>query len=150
MTAIIGYYIYVPYFFCTFTSVHLPMSSISTIKEKTNWKKFAFISGAVLLIAGAFDPLEGSLIIVTGSILVTVATHLSNDKHHSLFLASMIMILFGIFFMFYFSLLGGIGGKSSLSIWWGLLIVPYPAGWILAIALLILRVIKKQKLPYKL
>ncbi|MEQ1797768.1 MAG: hypothetical protein ABL872_07440 [Lacibacter sp.] len=124
------------------------MSSSSVIKEKTNWKKVAFITGAVFMIAGAFDPLEGSAIIAAGSILVTISTNLSNDKHHHLFLTSMIMILFGVYFMFYFSLLGGFGGRSSLSKWWGLFIVPYPAGWLLSIVLLIIHVIKKKKLPY--
>ena len=148
MTIIIGCYFYMSYFLYTFTCVQKTMSSSSAIKEKTNWKKFAFITGAVLLIAGAFDPLEGSVIIAAGSILVTVSTNLSNDKHHFLFLTSMIMILFGVYFMFYFSLLGGFGGKSSLLKWWGLLIVPYPAGWLLSIVLFIIRAIKKQKLPY--
>jgi hypothetical protein len=24
---------------------------------------------------------------------------------------------------------GGIGGNSGLSLWWGLIILPYPVGW---------------------
>lgn len=147
MTVVIGYYFQVPYFLFTFTSVQKIMSSSSAIKERTNWKKVAFITGAVFMVAGAFDPLEGSAIIAAGSILVTISTNFSNDKHHHLFLASMIMILFGVYFMFYFSLLGGFGGKTSLSRWWGLFIVPYPAGWLLSIVLFIIRAVKKQRLP---
>lgn len=148
MTPIIGCYFYMPYFLHAFTSLRKPMSSSSAIKEKTSWKKVAFTTGAVFMVAGAFDPLEGSVIIAAGSILVYISTNFSNDKHHHLFLASMIMILFGVYFLFYFSLLGGFGGKSSLSKWWGLLIVPYPAGWSLSIVLFVIRAIKKQKLPY--
>jgi len=49
-------------------------------------------------------------------------------------------------FLFYFSALGGFGGSSSLSWCWGLLIVPYPAGWLLSVILLIIRAVKKQNM----
>ena len=35
--------------------------------------------------------------------------------------------------MFALSAVGGIGGKSGHSIWWGLLLLPYPAGWLMAL-----------------
>jgi len=34
----------------------------------------------------------------------------------------------GVGALWFLSSLGGIGGKSGHSIWWGLLILPYPTG----------------------
>jgi len=31
------------------------------------------------------------------------------------------------------SSLGGIGGKSGRSLWWGLALLPYPVGWLMAL-----------------
>jgi hypothetical protein len=53
------------------------------------------------------------------------------------------MIIVGVSFLFFLSSLGGFGGSSRLSWWWGFLIVPYPLGWLLAVIILILRTIKK-------
>jgi hypothetical protein len=36
--------------------------------------------------------------------------------------------------MLVLSAAGGIGGRSGHSMWWGILILPYPAGWLLALA----------------
>jgi hypothetical protein len=60
------------------------------------------------------------------------------------------MIAVGVFFLFYLSSLGGFGGTSKLSIWWGLLIVPYPIGWLLSISLLIAQAINNMKQKAKL
>jgi len=32
------------------------------------------------------------------------------------------------------AVVGGIGGKSGHSMWWGVLILPYPVGWLMALA----------------
>jgi hypothetical protein len=36
--------------------------------------------------------------------------------------------------LFALSAIGGIGGKSGHSMWLGLLILPYPVGWLMALA----------------
>jgi len=35
--------------------------------------------------------------------------------------------------MFALSAVGGIGGKSGHSMWWGVLVLPYPVGWLMAL-----------------
>jgi hypothetical protein len=35
--------------------------------------------------------------------------------------------------MFALSAVGGIGGKSGHSMWWGVLILHYPVGWLMAL-----------------
>ena len=115
------------------------------MKAKTNWKRIIYTIGVIALIIGALDPLEGSVVIAIGCSLIALSTYLTKDRHWKLFLASMLIIMIGVFFLFYFSSLGGFGGTSSLSWWWGILILPYPLGWLMTIILLIVRGIKNAK-----
>ena len=112
----------------------------------TKWTRIIYILGIIALIIGAIDPLEGSVLIVVGSTLLALSTYLTRDRHWKTFLTSYIMILFGVFFLFYLSSLGGFGGKSTLSWWWGTLILPYPIGWFMTIITLIIRIVKKKRL----
>jgi len=115
------------------------------MKGKTKWKRIIYIIGVIALIVGALDPLEGFVVIAAGSSLITLSTYLTKDRDWKIFLASVIMIIIGVCFMFYFSSLGGFGGTSSLSWWWGILILPYPLGWLISIILLIVRAVKNAK-----
>jgi hypothetical protein len=117
------------------------------MKAKIKWIRIINIIGIIALIAGAIDPMEGSVIIAAGSALIALSTFLTRDHHWKIFLASFLMIIIGVFFLFYLSALGGIGGNSKLSWWWGLLALPYPIGWLASIVLLIMRAIRKKKLP---
>lgn len=98
------------------------------MKRKIKWIKVLFSIGIAALIIGAVDPLEGSVVILAGSALIALSTFLDKDRHRKIFLLSFLMIVIGVFFLFYLSSLGGFGGDSSLSWWWGLLIIPYPIG----------------------
>lgn len=111
--------------------------------KKINWLRVIYIIGVVALIIGAVDPLEGSIVIVLGSIFVALSLYLSHDTYRQVFLASMIMIIFGVGYMFYASSLGGFGGPDNLSWWWALPILPYPIGWLISIILLIIKALKK-------
>lgn len=102
-----------------------------------------FIIGVAAMILGTLDPLEGSVLILGGTFLMLLTTYLLQDRQWKLFLASFLMILTGVFFLFYFSSLGGFGGKSELSWWWGTLILPYPAGWLMNVVVLIRKAIQK-------
>jgi len=114
------------------------------MKEKVKWTRIIYIIGVIALIIGALDPLEGSVIIAAGSVLIIVSTYVKRDQHWKIFLASLIMIVIGVIFLFYFSSLGGFGGTSTLSWWWGILILPYPIGWLISITVLIIRAVKKK------
>ena len=116
------------------------------MKKKPTFLKVLFIIGVVALIIGAIDPLEGSIVITAGSIIMTIAACLKRDRHKRLFLKFSILIIVGVFFMFFFSSFGGFG-KGALSWWWGILVLPYPLGWLASIVLLIVRAFKKPKLP---
>ncbi len=113
--------------------------------NKTKWIRLIDIIGVVALIIGILDPLEGSVVILAGSILIAISRNLSHDRFRKLFLLSSIFIAVGVFFLFYLSSLGGFGGKSGLSWWYGLLVLPYPIGLITDIVLLIIGLVRKRK-----
>jgi hypothetical protein len=112
------------------------------MKKKLDLNHAIFIFGIVALIVGAIDPLEGSVVIAIGSILLALSSYLTHDRHWRIFLTTCVMILFGVAFLFYLSSLGGFGGKSTLSWWWGILILPYPIGWLIGVTTLIVRAVK--------
>jgi len=114
------------------------------MKNNAKWTRIVYIIGVVALIIGAIDPLEGSVLIMAGSALLALSAYITNDRHSKVFTASLIMIVVGVIFLFYFSSLGGFGGTSALSWWWGLLILPFPIGWITIITVLISRAFKKK------
>lgn len=105
--------------------------------------KVLFIIGIVAIIIGVIDPLEGSAAILAGSLLIAISSYFLKDRYWKLFFVGFIMIAIGVFFLFYFSSLGGFGGNSKLSWWFISLIIPYPIGWLLTIIILILRSKKK-------
>jgi len=88
------------------------------MKTKTQWTKVLYIIGIVAIIIGVLDPLEGSVVILAGSVAISFSTYLNKDRHWKLFFTSFLMIVIGVFFLFYLSSLVGFGGNSSLSWWW--------------------------------
>lgn len=115
------------------------------MKITPHLNRIFFAAGMVMLIGGIIDPLEGSLVILLGSILLAFSLHLQKDAFRKAMLTASLLIVFGVFCLFYLSSLGGFGGDSELSWWWGLLILPYPAGWLLSIVLLLVRHLKQKK-----
>ncbi len=116
------------------------------MKNKAKWTRIIYIVGVIALIIGAIDPLEGSVVIIVGSALLALSAYAKSDRHTKIFSASLLMIVIGLAFLFYFSSLGGFGGTSTLSWWWGLLILPFPIGWLIIIIVLIRRAIKNKRL----
>jgi len=112
--------------------------------KNIDWKIVAYILGIVLFIVGTIDPLEGSVLIVFGSIILTFITKRNNDRYMKWFRINAILITVGVIFLYYFSSLGGFGGTSKLSWWWGLLILPYPIGWLSQVVLLLARAFVKK------
>ena len=101
--------------------------------------KILYWIGVSLFIIGTLDPMEGSVVIAAGALLISLSCFFEKIKYWKLFIGSSISILIGVFFLFFLSSFGGFGGDSKLSWWWVLTIVPYPVGWLLMIVLLILR-----------
>lgn len=115
------------------------------MKADSGWVRIVYITGIVALVLGTIDPLEGSIVVATGSIFLSVAAFLSSDKYKKIFLAATILIIAGVSMLFYLSASGGFGDTSGLSWWWSALIVPYPVGWLISVVLIILKSLKRKR-----
>jgi hypothetical protein len=80
---------------------------------------------------GAIDPLEGALLIMSGSGAVVLGAAIGRCERRVIAyrLAVFVLIAIGVGAMWGLSSLGGFGGKSGRSEWWGVLILPYLVGW---------------------
>jgi hypothetical protein len=92
-------------------------------------------AGFIAMIVGALDPLEGSVLIVLGSALVALALYLVRAERRlvSYWTTVFVLIAVGVAAMWGLSAVGGFGGRSGRSLWWGVLLLPYLAGWIMAV-----------------
>lgn len=103
------------------------------------------VVGVIAMLVGAIDPLEGSFVILPGSGLVALGALVGKSRYRLLFCVALLLIAAGVGAMVVLSQCGGIGGHSGHSMWWGLLILPYPVGWILSLTGVVLRVMECRK-----
>ncbi len=99
------------------------------------WTKIMVLIGSIGLLVGALDPLEGSVAILIGSGLVALGTFLAHAERRLIRYRTMVFLLIaiGVAALWGLSAVGGFGGKSGHSMWWGLLLLPYLIGWPMAI-----------------
>lgn len=97
------------------------------------WSRILVIVGLVAMVIGAIDPLEGSLIILPGTGMVALGALLGKSRYRKFLYWSFALVAVGVGALFGVSALGGFGGRSGLSLWWAIVILPYPIGWIMAI-----------------
>ena len=93
----------------------------------------------------AIDPLEGSVVILAGVGIAALSAFLGKSRYRKLLYSAFILVALGVGAMFVVSIFGGIGGNTGRSMWWGLVILPYPVGWIMALVGAILRLIEAFK-----
>jgi hypothetical protein len=117
------------------------------MNARQRWSRSLVIVGGIAMLIGAVDPMEGSLVILPGSGLVTLGTFLSNSGRGLLiyWIWTFALIAVGVSALFGLSAFGGIGGTSGHSMWWGVLLLPYPVGWIMGVVSLLFRVIKSVR-----
>jgi hypothetical protein len=94
------------------------------------------IAGGIAMLLGTLDPLEGSLLILPGSGMVALAMYLGGKDRRTVryWTWAFLLIAVGVGALFGLSAWGGIGGKDGHSIGWGILLLPYLAGWLMAVA----------------
>ena len=90
--------------------------------------------GLLFMVAGAIDPLEGSLFVLAGSAMAAVGTCLEHSRRQQFLALSFGLVAFGVASLVVLSLLGGVGGHSGRSSWWLLLFAPYLVGWCMGVA----------------
>ena len=105
------------------------------MNPRTLWARILVTLGGIAMLLGTVDPLEGSLLILPGSGLIALGTFIGKSQRgvfrYWLWVFGLIAV--GVAAMFVLSAFGGIGGKSGHSMWWGIFILPYPAGWLMAL-----------------
>jgi len=104
--------------------------------NKSNaWLRFLRIAGFIMMLVGAIDPMEGSLLILPGSGLIALSVFLGHEQRWIVFYRMLLffLILIGVTALWVLTIEGGFGGDTGLSIWWGLLFVPYLLSWSLSI-----------------
>jgi hypothetical protein len=102
--------------------------------KKIAWPKTIRTIGFIFILIGGLDPMEGSLLILPGSGLIALGAYMDREKFHDLSfrLWMFILILIGVGTMFIVSPMGGIGGPEGLSVWFAILVIPYPIAWSLS------------------
>jgi hypothetical protein len=110
------------------------------------WSRILITAGSIAMLVGALDPMQGSLVILPGSGLVTLGTFLYNTERGLLiqWLCIFGLIAFGVGALFAPGA-WGLGGKSEHSLWWGVLVLPYPVGWVMGIVNLLFRLIRSVR-----
>ena len=100
---------------------------------KINRSRLLVIVGLVLMVAGALDPLEGSVVILGGSALAAAGAFLARARRRRLQLTAFVLIAVGVAALFGLSALGGVGGNTGRSMWWLTVCVSYPIGWLMGL-----------------
>jgi hypothetical protein len=112
----------------------MPMEG--TMKATSLWARILFPLGVACILVGSLDPLEGSLLIVPGIGVLALEAFLTRSRQVRLLTAAFVLAAVGVIAMFVLSSFGGIrfgAGSGGLAPWWGLLILPYPIGWVAGI-----------------
>ncbi len=99
------------------------------------WSRRLFLVGGAAMLVGALDPMEGSLVILPGSGLVALGALLGQNERRLIAYRVRVffLIAIGVGAMWWLSAIGGFGGSSGRSMWWGVLILPYLIGWSMGI-----------------
>ena len=97
---------------------------------RMTWVNILLVVGTIGLVIGTIDPLEGSVLIVAGLILNTLAAYLASSRQRGLFTWALSVAAVSVGALFGISFLGGVGGDTGRSMWWLLPIgVPYVLSW---------------------
>jgi hypothetical protein len=103
------------------------------MSKARRWSLILVIAGLVLMIVGAIDPLEGSLVILPGTGLAALGAYIGKSRHRAFLFYSFALTAIGVGALFAISAVGGFGGSTGRSYWWALVCLPYPVGWIMGI-----------------
>jgi len=103
------------------------------MSHSNRWSRILGIAGLIAMLVGAIDPLEGSVVILAGVALAALGARIGASRHRRLLYWALGLTAAGVGAMWGLSVIGGIGGNTGRSIWWALVILPYPVGWVLGI-----------------
>src|ERR1039458_8940906 len=98
---------------------------MKTFISRGLWSRILIVLGSIGMLAGAIDPMEGSVVILPGSLILALGTFFNQSERHLFAYRAWVFILIaiGVGAFWGLSAAGGIGGKSGHSMWWGVLIL---------------------------
>ncbi|MFO0787818.1 MAG: hypothetical protein U0805_00070 [Pirellulales bacterium] len=110
------------------------------------WTPFVIVLiGFVGMLLGATDPLEGSLVVLPSCAVVALGAYLGHSRAGRLNCLALAFVAVGVTFLFILSAMGGLGGNTGRSMWWALVLLPYPIGWLLGVAGAVLALVEFWK-----
>ena len=103
-----------------------------------HWHRRLVIAGLTAMLLGAVDPLEGSVVIAAGTLPVVLGTPRGRGGAGGSRVSGRVrlacgLVSVGVAALWIMSAFGGVGGATGRSMWWLLLVAPYPVGWLLGI-----------------
>jgi hypothetical protein len=104
--------------------------------------KVLAILGLLAMLLGGLDPLEGSVVILPGVAVATLGAFLAHSRYTKLLCWALAAVAVGIGAMVLMGASGAFTGRRDHLMWWGLLIAPYPIGYLVGLIGAILRVVE--------
>ena len=89
--------------------------------------------------------LEGSVLVALGAGVLAWVSYLAKEPHFKYYRVAAILIFIGVVALWILSAYGGFGGDTGRSDLWGLILLPYPAGWLMVLVLLFRRLFVPRK-----
>jgi hypothetical protein len=103
------------------------------MSTRTLWSRVLVMLGLSAILIGATDPLEGSLVILPGMATLWIGAWIGGIGSRKLLGWAFVLVAAGVALLFGLSAIGGIGGRTGRSMWWSLLLIPYPVGWVMGL-----------------
>ncbi len=117
------------------------------MNTRERWTRIFAVVGVAAMLAGALDPMEGSIVVLAGVGLVTLGLFAGGAERGRRVYWSCVfgLVAVGVGALWVLSAYGGFGGDTGRSMSWGLLILPYPVGWIMGIVALLVRAVQRLR-----
>ena len=100
---------------------------------RERWSRILCVAGMLTMAVGCVDPLEGSVLILVGSGLLALGAHRAGSRHRKPAGWAFALTALGVAILWGLSAMGGLGGETGRSMMWAPILLPYPAGAILAL-----------------
>ena len=97
---------------------------------RQQWLHTSAWVGVAGLVVSMIDPMEGAFIALPFGAVLASSAFFSASRYRVALLWSFGSMAVGVAVLLGLTAIGGIGGNSGHSPWWGLLLIPYPAGWL--------------------
>jgi hypothetical protein len=115
------------------------------MKTKLNGPVILLWTGLFVMVSGAVDPLEGSVMVLIGAACSLAGAVIGRKRRKPMLIWALGLVAAGVGILFGLSAIGGVGGDTGRSMIWLLAVLPYPVGWFLAMAGTVLALREKKK-----